>query len=166
MATHLVQISADFRTKIENFYVFFLASGTLVLRLRALGNLKMGQVIHKIGLSKLYAAIFEIFIVWPVRPDFRQKMAKFAKICLKIGPYEPKMKISKIAAYSLETPILWITWPILRFSSAPNLKTNVADQKIGNVKMFDFGPKSTQIFIKTPAILKKMEVFKIPFACT
>ena len=86
MATNLVQISGDFRTKIENFYVFFLASGTLVLRLRALGNLKMGQVIHKIGLSKLYAAIFEIFIFWPVRADFRQKMAKFAQICSEIGP--------------------------------------------------------------------------------
>ena len=59
-----------------------------------------------------------------------------------------KMKISKIAVYSLESPILSITWPILRFSSAPNLKTNVADQKIGNVKMFDFGPKINPDFHK------------------
>ena len=104
MATNLVQISGDFRTKIENFYVFFLASGTLVLRLRALGNLKMGQVIHKIGLSKLYAAIFEIFIFWPVRANFRANFGKFCHFLPKIGPYGPKNEICTKLLANCEGP--------------------------------------------------------------
>ena len=76
------------KSNIFTFPIFW--SATLVLRLGALENLKMGQVIHKIGLSKLYAAIFEIFIFWPVWADFRGNYGKFCHFLPKIDPYGPK----------------------------------------------------------------------------
>ena len=57
-----MKIWVDFGPKSNIFTFPIFWPGTLVLRLGALENLKMGQVIHKIGLSKLYAAIYEIFI--------------------------------------------------------------------------------------------------------
>ena len=87
------QFSADFgwfSAQNRKILRFFLASRMLVLRLGALENLKIGQVIDKIGLSKLYAAIFEIFIFWPVWADFRQKKGKICRNFLGNRPVRAK----------------------------------------------------------------------------
>ena len=60
----------DFWPKIEDFYVFIFSSVPKLERLGALEKPKMGHVIDKIGLSKRYAAIFEIFIFRPTLADF------------------------------------------------------------------------------------------------
>ena len=57
------------------------------MRLGALGKPKMGLVVHKNGLSKVYAAILKIFIFWP---DFRANFRDFPIFRLKIAPYGPK----------------------------------------------------------------------------
>ena len=75
-----MKIWVDFGPKSNIFTFPIFWPGTLVLILEALENLKMGQVIHKIGLSKLYAAIFEIFIFWPVWANFRANFGKFWQI--------------------------------------------------------------------------------------
>ena len=71
--------------------------------LGALENLKMGQVIHKIGHSKLYAAIFEFFIFWPVRANFRANWGKFCQKRPKISNFQKsKNNFFLVLLYSYE----------------------------------------------------------------
>ena len=79
-----LQISADFRMKIEKFHVF---SSLWLLAL------------------KLCAAIFEFFVFCPV-PDLLQTLATMYQNLIVNRRYGLKNVISKIGAYSLECSIL------------------------------------------------------------
>ena len=83
MATNLVQISGDFRTKIEYFYLFFNFQD-ISFEIESTWK-------HQNGPSYSQNCTFQTICgdFWNFH-FFRKKMAKFALICSEIGPYGPK----------------------------------------------------------------------------